>query len=214
MLSDHDSTRRIPWRSLLVEAAFVVLSVLLALTLNNWHQDRTNRELARQALLNMKQEIRANRAEVEKVLPRQRALLDTLAGPHPPLGATIGAATIENNAWGAAQAMGAIPYLDPAVVSIASRIQETQRRYQNAVETMDGIMIRGTFGAGGDAFSLKRIPEGIRVMVSELYGQEQRLLEEYDQALTEMGSSASANRPSASPAPTSEPAPPDTAPAP
>lgn len=182
MLKRDDPGRRLPWAELLLEAALVVLSVLLALGLNSWRQHRTDRALADQAVRNLAREIRQNRAEIEKTLPYHEMLLDTLRSAHPPLGITARPAYIQNNAWQVAQSTGAVPHMAFALVAAASAIQETQRQYQSTVQTINEVLLLGDFQARSAA-SMKRIPQGLAIMVSELYGLEKRLLDQYDEAL-------------------------------
>ncbi|MEJ2218796.1 MAG: hypothetical protein P8099_19605, partial [Gemmatimonadota bacterium] len=81
-----------------------------------------------------------------------------------------------------AQSTGAVPYMDFPLVAAASAIQETQRQYQSTVQTINEVLLLGDFQARSSA-SMKRIPQGLAVMVSELYGLEIRLREQYDEAL-------------------------------
>ena len=174
------------WTRLLVEAVLVVGSVLLALALDDWREQRNNAELVRQTLANVQREIEENRAEIEEVLPYHRALLDSLRGPTPPNRITARSAFIQNSAWEAAQAVGAVPYMDVAVVAAVSRTQETQRQYQSAVETITEVGLLGTFGAGGEGFSLDRIPRGLALIVKNLTVLEERLLAHYEDALAQL----------------------------
>ncbi|MEJ2218763.1 MAG: hypothetical protein P8099_19425, partial [Gemmatimonadota bacterium] len=139
MLKHDDPRERLPWAELLIEAALVVLSVLLALGLNSWRQHRTDQALADQAVRNLAREIRQNRAEVEKALPYHKTLLDTLGSAHPPLGIAARPAYVQNNAWQVAQSTGAVPYMDFPLVAAASAIQETQRQYQSTVQTINEV---------------------------------------------------------------------------
>lgn len=179
--------REIHWTQVVLEAVLVVLSVLLALGLNGWQQARADRRMADQALRNLEREIRGNRDAIADVLPVHRTLFDTLRSEDPPMGITSRTAAIENNAWEAAQALGALPWIEFDIVASASRIQETQRRYQSTVATVDGIMILGTFGAGGQSFSPERIPAGLLLVVAELLKLETELMDLYDEALERIG---------------------------
>ena len=174
------STNKLPWLQLGVEALLVVLSVLLALALNNWRDSQANEDMADRALRNLEREIRENRAEILAVLPYHKALLDTLRSENPPTGISMGAAAIQNNAWEAAQSAGVVAFLDFSIVAIASRIQETQRKYQSEVETISAIMLRGNFGGN---YELELVPNGLRIIVGELIGLEEKLLAQYNEAM-------------------------------
>lgn len=197
MTSKFKFFNKIPWTQFLVESIVVVLSVLLALMLNTRHQDSINRELAQKAILNLKREILYNIKEVEKIIPKHKQLLDTLSSKHPPTGINSPSAEITNNAWDAAQAMGAVPYMDFSIVSVATAIQATQQQYLALVSNANAILLLANFGAGGENFQMKRIPDGLLEIVTELYSNEQKLLKQYYEALSVIGnidSNASANR--------------------
>lgn len=187
MLSNEEKTRRIPWTQLFAEAGLVVLSVLLALALNSWHQDNINNDVAEQALRNLKREIIENKAQLDKAFPYHKNFLDSLKGKNPPTSIKGIFASVQNNAWDAAQAMGAIPYMDYSIVSMASGIQETQRQYQSTLETVNAIIILATFGAGGENFSAQRISTGLKSIVNELVYYEKKLNDQYDAALKVIG---------------------------
>jgi hypothetical protein len=55
--------------TLVVETAMIVFSILLALSLESWHEGRKEREQARIALRNISSEIRQNRKAVSTVIP-------------------------------------------------------------------------------------------------------------------------------------------------
>lgn len=74
----RDIVKRIHWPELVVEAVLVILSVLLALTLNGWRQNEFHEDLAAQALRNIEDQIRTNKTEVEGALAYHEALLDDL----------------------------------------------------------------------------------------------------------------------------------------
>jgi ribosomal protein S21 len=177
MLLGRDAIKRIPWTQLFVEAVLIVLSVLLALAMNNWNRNRVSDNLADQALRNLKREVQANRQEVEASRSRNQALLDTLRSEAPPRGISLRTADIQNNAWEAAQATGAISNMDFSVVSIASRIEEKQAAYRNLKRTVSEMILRGNFGGDIDE---ERVPEGLRIMVGGLRGLEEDLITLYD----------------------------------
>jgi hypothetical protein len=177
MLLGRDGFSRIPWAQLFVEAVLVVLSVLFALAVDNWNRNRVSENLADQALRNLKREVQANRQEVEASRSRNQALLDTLRSEAPPRGISLRTADIQNNAWEAAQATGAISDMDFSVVAIASRIEEKQAEYRNLKRTVSEMILRGNFGGDVDE---ERVPKGLRILVSGLYGLEADLIKLYD----------------------------------
>ncbi len=186
-LFDSKKHNHIPWLKLLVEAGLVVLSVLLALILNNWRQDQINNDLAQKAVQNLQREIKENKAEVERAYKYHLNLLQKFSSKNPPTGIETKDAIIQNNAWNTAQSMGAIPYIDFSIVAIASSIQETQRQYQNVESVTNAIMLLGNFGAGGENFPMKRLPKGLNWILQELTSIEKILLKQYEKALKMIG---------------------------
>lgn len=136
MLLGRNTIKRIPWAQLFVEAVLVVLSVLLALALNNWREDRIHKNLAEQALRSINNEIRANKIEVEETLSHHKMLIDTLQGDNPARGIALKLALIEDNAWETAQATQAVIYLDYDIVQQVSKIHELQEMYQRITNSV------------------------------------------------------------------------------
>jgi hypothetical protein len=183
MAVEHGAMHRKSWIKLLAEAFLIILSVMLALTADSWRQDRVNEEMSQKALSNIRREILENLEAIEAVLPHHRALLGSLQGEDPPSGIDPSPAFIQNNAWEAAQAMEAVPYMDTDVVSIASRIHENQRQYQAIVAMINEVMLIETFRADESAISSGRIRDGLLVVVAHLTRLELRLKEHYKEYL-------------------------------
>jgi hypothetical protein len=62
----------------LVESVFVVASILLALAVDEWAQNREYAELADQSLVIFEREIRQNRARIENASPYHQGIRDLL----------------------------------------------------------------------------------------------------------------------------------------
>ena len=73
MFSSKNSSGRIPWKLLGIEAILVVLSVLLALGLNKWNENRSNRELSQRAIQTMLDESAENCSKIEEWQPYHRS---------------------------------------------------------------------------------------------------------------------------------------------
>jgi hypothetical protein len=58
------SRPKIDWRPILLEAAFVVLGVVLALGANEWRKSYVDRRNAEAALASIREELQANRTVV------------------------------------------------------------------------------------------------------------------------------------------------------
>lgn len=125
-----------------VESVFVVASILLALALDGWAENRSYAELADQSLGIFEQEIVRNRAGLEEVIPFH-------AGIRELLGRMVDAEDIEvdlrsvmegleapvllNTAWETALATGALTHMDVEIVSALSLTYSIQERF--AAET-------------------------------------------------------------------------------
>jgi hypothetical protein len=173
----------IPWLQLGLEAGLVVLSVLLALGLESWRRSAIEQDRAQRAIENVEQEIRDNQAAIQDVISVHRSLLDTLDSDTPPMGINASPASIQNNAWDAAQSMDAVAQMDVELVSVLSKVQETQQQYQQVSNISFEVLLRGTFGAGSEGFRAERIPQGLSTMVYRWVSLEQQLLEQYETAL-------------------------------
>lgn len=171
MLLGRVAIKRIPWAQLFTEAVLVVLSVLLALALNSWRQGEINEDLAAQALHNIENEIRANKAQVEEALSYHEMLIDTLQSKNAPSGIALKSAFIQNNAWETAQATQAITYLNYNLASHASQIHELQEMYKQNIHNATQALYIGSNSGRQLA------------MVYDLRYLEQRLLKSYEEFL-------------------------------
>ena len=133
----------LPWRSwisrVLVESVLVVGSILLALGLDEWNQDRDYQDLATLSLANFEREIQQNRLRLEDVTLFHAGLRDVLANMDAS-GEAIPATTVRNmmegfqpailvsTAWETAVATGALGYMDYNVVSGLSLTYNMQER--------------------------------------------------------------------------------------
>ena len=123
----------------LVESVLVVGSILLALGLDEWNEDREFEDLASRSLVNFEREIQQNRLRLEDVTPFHVGLRDVLANMDAG-GADVPATTIRNilegfqpallvsTAWETAVATGALGYMDYDVVSGLSLTYSLQER--------------------------------------------------------------------------------------
>lgn len=127
--------KKIPWPQLFVEAVLVVLSVLLALALNNWRQSEMNEDLAQRALHNIVDEVRANTIKIEETLAYHKKVLAILE-TNPDQVAPMRPAFIQNNAWETAQATRAVMYIDYDIAAQVSEIHELQEKYQHITQAI------------------------------------------------------------------------------
>lgn len=134
-----DSSRA-PWLGrLVVESVLIALSVLLALAVDSWREERRNAERAEQALVSFEAEIRRNLAAVEAVSPYHLKLKEDI-GRLSAEGAIrkfedlqkiegfngFRPNTLEETAWRTAVATGTLEHLDYKMAQTLSRLYTYQ----------------------------------------------------------------------------------------
>ena len=179
MLLGRDQIKQVPWAQLLVQAALVVFSVLLALAMQSCREAQLNKELAQQALRNIASEIRVNQKEVEEALAYNRTLVDSLR-QNPASGITWKPAFIRDSAWETAQASGAARYLDFSIISIVVEIHEIHEQYKRLVDINTQLTYEGNMRGTGLE---ERTSSPFLNSVYDLMLREQWLLEKYKEAL-------------------------------
>ncbi len=63
-----DSTRQIPWRRILIEGAVIVVSILLAFSIDAWWNDRIEQQREHEQLVSMRAEFMASLSGLDEVL--------------------------------------------------------------------------------------------------------------------------------------------------
>ena len=124
----------------LFESALIVVSILVALALDEWRDNRQNDQLIKHALSNFVSEIRQNKARVEDAAPFNQGLRNvlnrhyqddditsvdefvTMVESYSPL-------VLQSSAWDTALATGSLAKMDYNVVSALSLTYSLQRRY-------------------------------------------------------------------------------------
>jgi hypothetical protein len=107
---------------ILIEAASVVLALLLALALNGWNEDRAMRargDAARTAIL---AELRENRQEIQNAQPKQSHELSI----------NLGISLLSEAAWRAGLATQASQTIDFSWMTRVAKVYELQESYQRA----------------------------------------------------------------------------------
>ena len=130
----------------LFESMLIILSILVALGLDEWRDDRQNAENIDQALVNFIGEIQQNKARVEDAAPFNQGLRHVL-NRRQQVKAIESVATFINiiesynpvvlrsTAWETAIATGALAKLDYDLVSALSLTYSLQNRYQQVSRT-------------------------------------------------------------------------------
>lgn len=132
----------------LFESALITVSILLALALDEWRDDREDEEMVEIALSNFVKEIRLNRARVDDAAPFNQGLRDVLGRRHQ-LG-DINSSTefidmmesynpvvLQATAWETALATGSVAKMEYELVSALSLTYGLQSRYMQT--TRDGM---------------------------------------------------------------------------
>jgi hypothetical protein len=180
-----------PWISrVLVESLLVVGSILLALALDEWSEDREFEDLATRSLVNFEREIQQNRLRVEDVILFHAGLRDVLARMNQD-GAGASATDIRNmlegfqpailvsTAWETAVATGALGYMDYDVVAGLSLTYNLQERLVALNQSGLNDLLVGGFRSGEADFLAYSANRYMR----DLTEAEQRLQGVYDLVL-------------------------------
>ena len=175
---------------MLVESVLVVGSILLALALDEWKEDREFEDLASRSLVNFEREIQQNRLRVEDVTLFHAGLRDVLANMDASRGA-VPTTTIRNimegfqpallvsTAWETAVATGALGYMDYDVVAGLSLTYNMQERLVTLNQSGLNDLLVGGFRSGEADLLVYAANRYMR----ELTEAEQRLQGVYDLVL-------------------------------
>lgn len=121
------------------ESVLIVLSILLALGVDSWHQDVENRGLARTSLEIFEREIRQNAARVADVVPYHIGMRDVVEGMAAEPERVVEVRSIVEGleptfllsaAWETALATGALRHIDVQTVSALSLTYSLQQRFR------------------------------------------------------------------------------------
>ena len=123
------------------ESLLIIVSILVALALDEWRDDQNNEQNIDQALSNFISEIQQNKARVDDAAPFNRGLRDVLTrrqalGEIDSVRTFIGniesyePVVLQSTAWETAIATGALAKMDYDLVSALSLTYSLQNRYQ------------------------------------------------------------------------------------
>lgn len=136
----------------LFESFLIVISILVALGLDEWREKRQDDETIRQALISFASEIRQNRARIEDAAPFNMGLLNVLEQRHNEGDITdiddfvnmiesYSPVVLQSTAWETALATGSLAKMNYEMVSALSLTYSLQNRYQIATSTgMDDLI--------------------------------------------------------------------------
>jgi len=181
MLTAKKTLKDRPWLLLFAEFIIVMLSVLLALGLDSWRENKASQKVAENALNNFEREIMINQSEIQKAYDHHTILLEEIRNGR--LGVSMNMATIENSAWEVVQSTGSITNIQFGTVEIASRIYELQRRYQRIEESSSNIIYQMNFQltqSGLDDLNEELLQSALLNLVLRHLNAERTLLEAYE----------------------------------
>ena len=123
-----------------IESLLIMLSILLALAVDEWRESRSYQELARQSLQIFAQEIEPNLAMMNDVVPYhvglQQVVAEMAAEPDRVVDVHsimegLQPTVLLNTAWETALATGAFRHMDVSTVSRLSRMYSLQQRFRD-----------------------------------------------------------------------------------
>ncbi len=148
----------------IVQSIAIVISILLALWVDQWKQNRAAHELAIVSLSNFLTEIQQNEARIDDILPYHRGIrtmVDGLVKSHAAKSETdfenevgidgLRPPNLLETAWQTALATGALTHLDYETVSVLSLTYTTQDRFREDSRTGIQSVMQAANNGGGDA---------------------------------------------------------------
>jgi hypothetical protein len=136
----------------LFESFLIVISIMVALALDEWRGTRQDDEMIRQALLSFASEIGQNQARIEDAAPFNQGLLNVLEQRYAEddiadvdefvnMVEIYTPVVLQSTAWETALATGSLAKMNYDMVSALSLTYSLQSRYQAATSTgMDEVM--------------------------------------------------------------------------
>lgn len=130
----------------LFESGLIVVSILVALGLDEWRENREDAQTVQQALLNFVSEVQQNEARIEDAAPfnaglrnvlKNRYDADDIASVDEFVGMveSYTPVVLQSTAWETALATGSLAKMDYGLVSALSLTYSLQSRYQQATRT-------------------------------------------------------------------------------
>jgi type II secretory pathway pseudopilin PulG len=175
---------------LMVEAAMVVLAVVIALGVDEWREGQQQRELASRALQVVMAELEANRAELADNLPPNQALLESVieADRAGELGEdfdlTFEYSLISSSAWETAQVTQATHFMPLEHVQRLATLYGLQELFGRAQDRVLNFILDVGPIARDDP---NQIPSLVRGSLTNAVGMTGVLLEAYEGTLQEIG---------------------------
>jgi hypothetical protein len=174
----------------LVESAFIMFSILIALALENWREDNQHQRLALQSLRVFEREINQNLARLDDVAPYHAGLRSVVAGAlaNPSQSADmqsivegLRSPVLLNTAWQTSLATGAIAYIGVEAVAALSVMSSHQERFREDIRaTLPSPAVTAT---AATPLELERNVRQILAHLNELVAGEAFMRGVYKEAL-------------------------------
>lgn len=143
--------QRITIGHLLLEAGMIVFSILLALSLESWREMRKHDTIAREALVKIKVELARNVAEINRILPIQKASIEELAKLRDivktrkknniQMKTGLQAPVLSRAAWDSAMATQALAYMDFDTVLALSEIYNSHKWLERLEDQLVRVLV-------------------------------------------------------------------------
>ena len=163
------------------EGALIALSLVGALALNEWKEDRDRQARVRDAMAAMRLELQANRQEVVAVRARMAEIIarikDAKEEGRRYGGGLLRRAQVVSTAWDSARAAAITNDMPFPTLMAIGRGYALQSEYTRVIGSFYDALLTGTYG------DLRSNPDGMIGLLSEFDDIAARLLKEYDQAL-------------------------------
>jgi len=159
----------------LFESALIVFSILLALAINEWKENRDNQRLASQALANFEREIQENSGRVERSFPYHSHLSEAFKGARSLTEVEgwhgISSPMLQDTAWQTALATNAFGQIRYETVSALSRVYTSQKSLEKVADDVVASLVN------------QGLSDSTKGLMNDLLIAETGLRSAYEQAL-------------------------------
>lgn len=171
------------WKALLIEALLVTFSVLLALLLNQWRQNINDRALVAKALQTFRDEILANKTEIEQKLPAHEQLLQSIEEKK---SGNIGLQMpiVRDTALEIIETAGAAPHMQFSDLAILSEIHEMHTTYKQNVAVITQLVYSEMFTVTSANYD--KFLRGYAILIRDGINFEKALISQYTDALARL----------------------------
>lgn len=179
---------------LLVESAVVVFSILLALAVNEWWDQRETEAAVQRSLRSIQGEMERNRSRLEEVARYHRELADTLktlvnAGAEEvpegvPAHGWLQTPELTSAAWRGAGTTGTASEMPHDLVLILSEAYREQEQYEETRQAIVPVLYDILMERGQN--TLRPMFRPLSGIISDVASWEAQLLKKYERALEEL----------------------------